>query len=249
VRDQPPFDGFPAQFKGTSVPNLFLSAVVPRIDDLAELLATLFVLRDCQAKRSYPRFARKSELLNDLDLRRSLIRLCVLPPTNEGAGEVDESLVTAAGRSLERGLGAAVRRGTLASLPLADGDEIYCINSPAERRALDRVRAGDLRIGLRPEPVEELPDRPNVFRLYEDNIGPLTPIVADRLVQAEQDYPEEWVADAIGEAAENNARSWNYIEAILRRWRSSGRPELKDRSATAKESWEQLLGRSLSTRP
>ena len=32
------FDGFPAQFKGTAVPNLFFSAVLPQIDDAAELL-------------------------------------------------------------------------------------------------------------------------------------------------------------------------------------------------------------------
>jgi DnaD/phage-associated family protein len=246
VREKPAFEGFPALFKGTTVPNLFLSVVLPQITDPAELLATLFVLRDTQSKRSYPRFARKTELVNDLDLRRSLIHLGQGQPAG-GVDPLDQGTIRAAQDALDRGLEAATRRGTLACLRLADGDTIYCMNSPSERRALERVRAGDLCAGLRPEPVEEVPERTNIFLLYEDNIGPLTPIMADRLTQAELDYPEEWIADAIREAVENNARKWNYVEAVLKAWRDEGRAG-ESRSDSLKESWERYLGHPLAPR-
>lgn len=58
--------------------------------------------------------------------------------------------------------------------------------------------------------------RPNVFQLYEDNIGPLTPLIAERLKDAEESYPDSWLNDAIDQAVVNNARSWRYIETIFK---------------------------------
>ena len=60
-------------------------------------------------------------------------------------------------------------------------------------------------------------------RVYEQEIGALTPGVAEALAEAAERYPEEWVGDALRLAARHNARSWAYAEAILRRWESDGR--------------------------
>lgn len=73
--------------------------------------------------------------------------------------------------------------------------------------------------------TEEEPARgepPNVYRLYENNIGVLTPIVADKLSLAEKEYPEPWFEKAIAIAVENNARNWGYVHAILERWKTQG---------------------------
>ena len=64
--------------------------------------------------------------------------------------------------------------------------------------------------------------RPTIFKLYEENIGPLTPMIADILRDCEKDYPYEWIRDAVEEAVTNNARSWRYIESILRHWKETG---------------------------
>jgi hypothetical protein len=40
-------------------------------------------------------------------------------------------------------------------------------------------------------------ERPNLYRLYEENIGPLTPLVADALRDAENTYAIEWIEEAI----------------------------------------------------
>ena len=67
--------------------------------------------------------------------------------------------------------------------------------------------------------------RPTIFELYEQNIGLLQPVLAEELAAAERDYPEEWIADAFRLAAEQNARSWRYIRAILERWAHEGKDD------------------------
>jgi DnaD/phage-associated family protein len=66
-------------------------------------------------------------------------------------------------------------------------------------------------------------DRPNIFALYEQNIGLLTPLIAEDLKDAISHYPEEWIEAAFREALQHNKRKWSYISAILRRWETEGR--------------------------
>jgi DnaD/phage-associated family protein len=72
------------------------------------------------------------------------------------------------------------------------------------------------------------PERPNVFRLYEQNIGLLTPLIADHLVDALEQYPRDWIEDAIAEAVGYNRRSWRYVQRILEKWSVSGRGDAAD---------------------
>lgn len=67
-------------------------------------------------------------------------------------------------------------------------------------------------------------DRPSVFRLYEQNIGPLTPLLAERLIRATETYPVDWIESAIAEAVAYNRRNWRYIERILENWTADGLP-------------------------
>jgi DnaD/phage-associated family protein len=62
----------------------------------------------------------------------------------------------------------------------------------------------------------------NIFQAYEQNIGAITPMIAEALQDAEKSDGAEWIIAAIKEAVQNNARSWKYIEAILQRWRRDG---------------------------
>ena len=64
--------------------------------------------------------------------------------------------------------------------------------------------------------------RPPIFAIYEQEIGPLTPMISEELQQAEKDYLPGWVEDAIHEAAIHNKRSWKYIDVILKRWKADG---------------------------
>jgi DNA replication protein len=114
----------------------------------------------------------------------------------------------------------AVARGSLIRV-VQEAETTYFLNSPRGRAAAESLRSGS----LSPDSLAASnppPERPNVFRLYEENIGPLTPLIADMLKDAEKTYSEEWVAEALGIAVKNNKRSWRYVEAILKRWKVEG---------------------------
>lgn len=60
------------------------------------------------------------------------------------------------------------------------------------------------------------------LQAYENNIGMLTPLVAESLLDDERDYGADWVCAAIQEAVKSEARNLKYVEAILARWKRDG---------------------------
>lgn len=68
-----------------------------------------------------------------------------------------------------------------------------------------------------PEPQETAPPKPNIFRIYEQNFGALTPLIADELRDFEKTYPPEWIEYAMREAVLSNARNTKYVLSILKR--------------------------------
>ena len=64
-----------------------------------------------------------------------------------------------------------------------------------------------------------------IFRIFEQEIGPLTPLVAEALIDLERDYPPEWFRMACREAVMHNARNMKYVKAILQRWKVQGLPD------------------------
>lgn len=67
------------------------------------------------------------------------------------------------------------------------------------------------------EPQGERGAAPNIYQLYSENVGELTPYVADVLTDFESEFPVEDIEYAIREAVELNKRSLRYIETILGR--------------------------------
>lgn len=201
-----PFPGFSPRMRFTPLPNVFFSQLLPEIDDLAELKATLHVFWALYKKRGYPRFVTYAELVGD---RRVMAGM-----------ENDDAL--------RRGLQLATARGTLIHLTLEGegrGDDIYFLNSESSRDAVARIERGELDIGAVPraQPYHGPKEQPNIFVLYEQNIGLLTPMIAEQLKDAEKLYPATWVEDAFKEAVSQNVRKWGYISAILERWAVEGR--------------------------
>jgi len=58
--------------------------------------------------------------------------------------------------------------------------------------------------------------------LYEENIGAITPVVAERLKDDSDKYPASWFGEALKEAVSSGHRNLKYIEAILERWSVEG---------------------------
>jgi len=207
------FDGFPAGSKlsPTAFPALFFSDLLPMIDDLAELKVTMFCFWALHQKEGRFRYLRRSDFCNDAALKQGLLAA-------QPGADLDAILDTALARTLKRG--TFLR----AEVTLDSGVEtLYFVNTEKGRIAVEQVKNGAWQPGDLEHPVEILPERPNIYRLYEANIGALTPIVADHLKDAEKDYPLEWITDAIRAAVENNKRSWRYIQAILKRREKEGK--------------------------
>jgi len=84
------------------------------------------------------------------------------------------------------------------------------------------------------------PDKPNIFTLYEQNIGPLTPMVAEILKADAETYPESWLQEAMQEAVSRNIRNWKYVQAILKAWHEKGRDSTHGTTQSALERFREL---------
>jgi len=196
------FTGFPDSGLATAVPNLFFSRVMPEISDPAELVVSAYFFFAAQLHKRRPHYVSREELAADRALVRAL--------ANTASGTDHEAL--------SRGLDLAVKRGTLIRA-LSGEAEVYAVNSPSNHRALESLSEISLQEPLPAAPGEAAPD---IFTLYEENIGSITPLIADELKDAEERYPAEWVREAVREAVELNKRSWRYVASILRRWETEG---------------------------
>jgi len=204
------FDGFTNKMRYSSIPNAFFSAVLPNIEDIDELKATLYTIRLLIPKKGYPRYITFADILH--------------------SGTMSEI-------ALRGGLELAISRGTILSVALEDGD-IYLLNSEADRDAADKIADGHIHIGSVPkgQPQEQVA-QPNVFELYERNIGILTPMIAEELKEAEDIYPADWIEEAIKEAVSLNIRKWRYIVSILERWAAGGKDDGKTGPDSKKDKY------------
>ncbi len=195
------FSGFPSgQVRIVGLPEAVFTELVPLINDLAELKLTLHVLWRLGRQTGKVRYLRHADLLQDQVLLSGL-------PAPSAA-------------TLEQALARAIERGTLLAVERPTGalaDALYFANTPKGRAAVEAIARGEW-----PDELESA-GRPNIFTLYEQNIGLLTPLIADELRQAEQDYPAHWITEAFQEAVSQNIRKWSYVRAILERWRTEGK--------------------------
>jgi DnaD/phage-associated family protein len=222
------FPGFPdGKLRTTQVPNLFFSDLMPVIENLAELKVTLYAFWALGQKEGTVRYLRLADFLSDPELMK-------------GMGATP----TAGAELLMDGLERAVARGTFLHVNIESSDgqlDLYFMNTEKGRAAVDGITKGE----WRPNPDEEEPitllvERPNIFILYEQNIGPLTPLIADELRDAEQTYSPRWIEEAIQQAVENNVRKWRYVLAILERWRQEGKTDGHNRRDSQKELRQQI---------
>ena len=224
------FAGFPQKVRFTPVPNPVFGPLLEQIDDASELKCLLRVIWLLQQQRGYPRFVTHDQILEDQVLARSLALY-----GGDAASEI------------ERALGKAVRRGTLATGTAGAGTRrrrLYTLNTPADRRALNEATGVSLSVEIEETgPPAEPVERPNIFALYEDNVGMLSPMIADELREAEQNYPASWIEDAFREAVGNNKRSWRYIAAILDRWEREGKNDAGSGRSTTKTGYQEYFRR------
>lgn len=226
----PIFQGFPeGKMRMTPIPGPFFSDLLPEIDHLGELKVTLYLFWRLDRMEGAFRTMRRSDFAGDARLM-------------QGLGKTRREAEAALDDALER----AVGRGVLlkATLRLENGEECYYfLNSARGRAAVEAIQQGKWSpTGEGYPPIDLNLERPNIFRLYEEHIGPLSPMIAEALRDAEDSYPQEWIEDAFRIAVENNVRKWRYIDAILRSWKEEGRDE-QDRRNPEEDRYRYIKGK------
>lgn len=202
------FQGFQENKKRfSSLPDQFFSELLPAIDDINELKLTIYMLWSAYTQGDYATaFKVKDFLLDKIFM--------------EGLQAEDQNKEEIIVQSLQK----ALQRGSIICINEKNNtDAVYFINSPRGRKAAELLQQGNPQQNKSEVKATLDVIQPNIFQLYADNIGPLTPIIADELRDAQAAYPAEWIEEAIRLAVKNNVRRWKYIESILNRWQEEGR--------------------------
>jgi len=203
------FNGFPRDVKSVPVPSPMFGVLLEVIDDFDELKLILRVIFLLHRKRGHPRDMTLGELLSDRILANALASL----------GRPDHERV-------KKALDKAIRHGII-DARVNDDIEKTRFSLHIQNR---QTRYSGSNFGEHTSEDDEEKNpwlaevaRPNIFAQYEDNIGMLTPMVADELREAESHYPMSWIDEAFKEAVTQNKRSWRYVSRILERWDREGR--------------------------
>jgi DnaD/phage-associated family protein len=210
-----PFGGFIEGDSAIPIPSIFFNDLLPRITSFEELHVTLNVLQHVQQTGGLEVPVAETTLVRDASLRQVM-------KTPGSPREPD--------RRIQLGLDLAVARGSLLRFSAVSGRTEavwYYVNTNENRSLLAAMTRGSVApprmLWHGAKPPEITPELPNAFRLYEQNIGPLTPLLADQIGRAIEDYPAEWIEEAIGEAVAYNRRNWRYISRILENWSVQGK--------------------------
>jgi DNA replication protein len=213
-----PFSGFSTQRdRSIALPAELFTDVLAEVQDLAELKVLLTIFRLAAAQRDLPRDRPRAvgweTLRQDEVLREGLAVL--------GKEQTVEE-------RLDRALERAVARGTVLHLVAqrsGHAESWYILNTAANRRLVQALGQDLGRLSGTPlaEASAVSLEPPSIFSLYEQNIGLVTPMLAEELAEAAEQYPPEWIEEAFREAVTHNRRHWRYIQAILERWARDGR--------------------------
>ena len=156
------FVGFPPGVKYTPIPNPVFGPLLEEMDDLEELKVTLRIHWMVHQKKGFPRFVTLQELMGDSTLARAI---------KAQGTDLEEAL--------KKALSKAIQRHTLLHTTLQQHgkrEEVYLPNTQANRRAvatLEGQESAPVGEGTL-EPWQGPIERPNIFALYEQNIGMLT---------------------------------------------------------------------------
>ncbi len=226
-------NGFPDKSKFTPVPNLLFGQLLEEVIDMWQLKCLLRLMFMLNQKKGFPRFLTWEDLISDRVLRIALSDYTYdhneIP--NHSIRDHDPYVYKLANILHELdSLGLILSVDKHESIDGFSVANAFLINNEEGRRGIKSVsgkfdgKSGIGSQGTLNGGTTVLPkDRPNIFSLYEENIGIIGHIMAEELKEAEKEYPESWLNEAFREAVIQNKRNWSYIKAILHNWTENGK--------------------------
>ena len=235
------FIGFPdKKMKQVIIPDHFFTDLLPQIDNMAELKLTLHCFWLLNEQSGELRYLRGDDLRSDEKL---LVSLTLDNDLRAPKMVLEDALSRAVARNtllrleIQTDLDGNVELPTTSAQSPSDDQEIdlgltetvaedwYFMNTVKGRQTLAMIRQGKLGqlLAALPQNARLHVERPNIFVMYEQNIGFMSPMIADQLRDMEKSYSPAWIEDAFEIAESQNARKLSYIQAILKRWETDGR--------------------------
>jgi len=113
--------------------------------------------------------------------------------------------------------------GRLCAARAAHRDRMRRARAPLEKRTLQKTTGQEIRSeDLSSRCLKDDTKFAAFCTLYENEIGPLTGLIADRLKEFTNDYPLRWFEEAVKIAVANGKRKLAYIEGVLKNYRVEG---------------------------
>ena len=193
---------FPLQedYGTTNVPNAVLESL---LDADADVDHITFALRALWWLERSPKFP-KSVDIDDL--------------------RTDRTLVATVGPAFDSAMDATCKRGIFLRTN-SNGNVRLLLNTVSAARQVDNADDGRDESPSGWDVPAVRPGPPDAFRAYEQNIGSITPMIREEIGQSLQDFTDAQITQAIRIAVENDARSWAFVRAVLRKWNSEGIPD------------------------
>ena len=124
------------------------------------------------------------------------------------------------------GIEDGIKRGTIKKIPSGQSFFYQLLVNEVDQledvHTCQLVNEVDTQKKVIKETIKKRNDGGNIFSVYESNIGVLTPMIKDELIEIESEYPEEWFPAAVKIAVEANVRKLRYVHGILKRWSVDG---------------------------
>jgi DNA replication protein len=202
------------------IPEEFFSELLPEIGDLHELKLIILLLQALNQAEGGMGYFTLNQLGQDLTVMENF--------NNEG-------------ERLEHALQLAIEDGAILKVVINGIGMVYFVQTAKNKALVEGLGSGAIKHSDL-KSVSRITQQKNIFKLYEENIGLITPMMAEILKADEEEYSTEWIAEAIKISVQRNARNWKYVHAILESWKKEGRDgkvgEISEKDRRKyKESW------------
>lgn len=199
-------EGFSDKTKYLGLPVTIFSEIIEKIENITDFKILLRLIYLTQTKKGKFQFCTIDELLADRILMRTLQKTYPQSDKKE---------------IIEKSFNQLIKLELIIKISQkSDNEKAYFLNTKFNRSVVNKFSNHSME-KLDPWEGDEFVS--NIFALYEQNISTLTPIIAEKLREAEENYPPDWIHEAFTEAVKNNKRNWAYISSILTKWNIQGK--------------------------